>query len=383
MANRYSRDQKPGNTPVFVILLFCIVLIAVILFLVASGNCSYADRTALQAQKEAAATPTASYTPPPVQMPRQWTPEPVISVTATPVVLNTNTPAPVVTAAPTAVSEANLASGSKGEAVEQLQQRLKDLGYYDGKVDGDFGSGTKKAVKWFQRQNGLNADGVVGAATRALLYSDKAQMARVTNVLSGEQPLLVNKSHPVDASFVPQDLVNLADYVPAGLCTYKTGGQRMVREAADAFIRMLKAAHAEGITVWQVSETYRTYDDQKAIFDSYVNKYMNENGMSRSNAVSATRKTVADPGTSEHHTGLCFDMTVPGSFFVDTVQYKWMKQHCWEYGFILRYTDEKEKITGFLGEEWHYRYVGVEHALCIRDMELCLEEYIDYLNKHR
>ena len=54
-----------------------------------------------------------------------------------------------------------------------------------------------------------------------------------------------------------------------------------------------------------------------------------------------------------------------------------MAEHCWEYGFILRYTEEKEAITGFIAEAWHFRYVGVEHSLIMRDENLCLEEYIE------
>ena len=104
---------------------------------------------------------------------------------------------------------------------------------------------------------------------------------------------------------------------------------------------------------------------------------MKENGMSRSKARSATRKTVADPGTSEHHLGTCFDITVPGTTFAGTEQARWLGEHCWDYGFILRYTKDKEKITGFLAEAWHFRYVGEEHARIMRDENLCLEEYLE------
>jgi len=99
--------------------------------------------------------------------------------------------------------------------------------------------------------------------------------------------------------------------------------------------------------------------------------------MTGDKARSAARKTVADPGTSEHHTGLAFDITTPGKTFMGTPQQKWLHEHCWEYGFIIRYPEGKEDITGFVAECWHIRYVGVVHSIPMRDSGECLEEYLD------
>ena len=71
---------------------------------------------------------------------------------------------------------------------------------------------------------------------------------------------------------------------------------------------------------------------------------------------------MADPGSSEHHTGLAFDITVAGTIFKGTEQQIWLHEHCWDYGFIIRYQEDKEKITGFLAECWHIRYVGLPHS---------------------
>ena len=101
-----------------------------------------------------------------------------------------------------------LTVGAKGEDVTKLQQRLKDLGYLNGKVDGQFGGGTKRAVIAFQRRNGLNADGEAGAETQAKLFSDDALPApgeEKTDVLAGNVPMLVNKTHTVDEFFTPAD----------------------------------------------------------------------------------------------------------------------------------------------------------------------------------
>ena len=279
---------------------------------------------------------------------------------------------------------AMLSSGSSGDEVKALQSRLQQLGFYSGVLDGDYDKGTRAAVKLFQAQHGLDDAGIAGQKTLEMLYSNDAQPMLVTptpaavQVLAGSQPMLVNRQHPVASDFVPADLVNLSEYCDSSLVKIKYDGTQGVREAADALIRMLEAAKADGITNWQVSAAYRSYADQQRIFDNKVKSFQNNNpDWSLSRCRSAASVTVADPGASEHHTGLAFDMTVPNtSMFLGTKQCTWLHQHCWEYGFILRYTDEKQQITGFAGEAWHIRYVGTEHSLAMQQSGQCLEEYL-------
>ena len=279
---------------------------------------------------------------------------------------------------------AMLSSGSSGDEVKALQSRLQQLGFYSGVLDGDYGKGTRAAVKLFQAQHGLDDDGIAGQKTLEMLYSNDAQPMLVTptpaavQVLAGSQPLLVNRQHPVASDYAPADLVNLSEYCDSSLVKIKYDGTQGVREAADALLRMLEAAKADGITNWQVSAAYRSYADQQRIFDNKVKSFQNNNpDWSLSRCRSAASVTVADPGASEHHTGLAFDMTVPNtSMFLGTPQCAWLHQHCWEYGFILRYTDEKQQITGFAGEAWHIRYVGTEHSLAMQQSGQCLEEYL-------
>ena len=279
---------------------------------------------------------------------------------------------------------AMLSSGSSGDEVKALQSRLQQLGFYSGVLDGDYGKGTRAAVKLFQAQHGLDDDGIAGQKTLEMLYSNDAQPMLVTptpaavQVLAGSQPLLVNRQHPVASDFAPADLVNLSEYCDSSLVKIKYDGTQGVREAADALLRMLEAAKADGITNWQVSAAYRSYADQQRIFDNKVKSFQNNNpDWSLSRCRSAASVTVADPGASEHHTGLAFDMTVPNtSMFLGTPQCAWLHEHCWEYGFILRSTDEKQQITGFAGEAWHIRYVGTEHSLAMQQSGQCLEEYL-------
>ena len=296
-------------------------------------------------------------------------------------------PAPTPTPGPTALY---LASGSSGEAVKTLQTKLIELGFLSGDADGQFGKMTASAVKLFQKQHGLEEDGKVGEKTWNMLFSSEAHAVEVTPTpapytgIAEGVPFIINKQNPVGKNYVPSDLVRIRDVIPSSVAALASSDARGVSEAEYALKAMLEAAIADGVGHWRIREAYRTYADQERIFNNYVNKYM-EDGRTRASAVSATRQTVADPGTSEHHSGLAFDLnaTNTSDAFVDTAQYVWLTRHCWDYGFIIRYTDEKEDVTGFLGEEWHYRYVGVEHARKIHEMGMCLEEYVEWLSAGR
>ena len=274
-----------------------------------------------------------------------------------------------------------LSYGAKGDDVKRLQQRLKDLGYLSGKVDGEYGGGTKRAVIAFQRRNGLEADGEAGQTTLAKLYADDALPApqeEKTDVLAGDVPMLVNKDHTVDEFFKPADLVDVKDILGTKLAKIKYKGTKGVKTAVEALKAMLEAAVAEGLKKWQVAAGYRTWDDQVKILNNKIASYRKKNkDWSSSKARRAALRSVAEPGASEHHLGLAFDINKQGaSSFAGTKQSKWLNEHCWEYGFIIRYQKEKEKITGFEAEPWHIRYVGVEPAMYMKEHDLCLEEYV-------
>ena len=204
--------------------------------------------------------------------------------------------------------------------------------------------------------------------------------AEPVDVLAAPLPMLVNKDYPVDADFVPAGLVLLTDVLDPSLVRVKYKSTQAVREAAEALRTMLEAAKADGIRNWQVSAAYRSISDQETILENKIKSYRKKNpGWSRSRARSAALHTVAEPGCSEHHLGLAFDINVPNtSAFKGTKQCKWLHAHCWDYGFIVRYQKDKEAITGFTAEEWHIRYVGIAHAQFMRDNNMCLEEYIPY-----
>ena len=295
----------------------------------------------------------------------------------------TESPAPTVTHTPAELQAMGILTvGAKGDEVTRLQQRLKDLGYLSSKVDGQYGGGTKRAVISFQRRNGLKTDGVAGETTLAKLYAEDAVAAPANSepvdVLAGDVPMLVNNDHPVDEYFVPADLVELRDILDKKLVKIKYKKTRGVRTAVEALEKMFEAAKEDKIKNWQVSAGYRTWDDQVKMLNAKISSYRKKNkDWSSSKARRAALKSVAEAGCSEHHLGLAFDLNVPGAkTFSSTKQYKWLKEHGWDYGFIIRYTKEKQEITGFNPEAWHIRYVGEEHAQYMKEHDLCLEEYI-------
>jgi len=275
-----------------------------------------------------------------------------------------------------------LQKGSKGDDVRALQLRLQELGYDPGTPDGIYGSGTKEAVKAFQKRNSLSADGIAGQQTQDRLYAADAlgplPPAEPTDVLAGEWPMLTNLEYPVGEGFVPADLVLMTKFCDPGLIKIKYPETQAVRTAVEALVTMLEAARADGITKWQCSAAYRSYAAQEKLLNNRINSYLKRNeGWSRGRARRAALKTVAEPGASEHHLGLAFDVNVPGtSAFIGTKQCTWLHANCWEYGFIVRYPEGKQDITGFTPEAWHIRYVGREHAMKMWEEDLCLEEYL-------
>ncbi len=162
--------------------------------------------------------------------------------------------------------------------------------------------------------------------------------------------LLANKQHPLPATYAPGE----------------------VPEARAAFETMKAAAAKDGINLNAFS-TYRDFARQKQLYENYVAK----------DGQQAADRYSARPGYSEHQTGLTFDIGEAGkeqhwasSSFGDTEGGKWLAANSHEYGFILRYPKEKEKITGYMHESWHFRYVGKDIALEIYKKDGTLEEYL-------
>lgn len=157
-------------------------------------------------------------------------------------------------------------------------------------------------------------------------------------------------------------------------------GKELATVAADAFINMKNAAAAEGVDLMLCSG-YRSVEYQQSLFDAEKQKWLDK-GNSEEEAYNQAKTVVAVPGYSEHNSGLAADIVTPkhqnlDEAFGKTDAAKWLFEHAPEYGFILRYPENKQAITGIIYEPWHYRYVGVENAKAITASGLCLEEYLD------
>lgn len=135
-------------------------------------------------------------------------------------------------------------------------------------------------------------------------------------------------------------------------------------EAWAAFDAMAAAAAEEGLSIYG-SSVYRSYYTQEAIYYRELNDY----------GIDFADQSTARPGHSEHQTGLAFDLNSITTDFKDTPEGIWVAEHCHEYGFILRYMEGKEHLTGYMYEPWHFRYIG-EQATDIHYSGLCLEEYL-------
>ena len=132
-----------------------------------------------------------------------------------------------------------------------------------------------------------------------------------------------------------------------------------------------------------ICSSYRTQEKQEQLFQNKVDR-LTAQGLSPEEARTEAAKSVAVPGTSEHQLGLAVDIVAADNQNLDqsqetTAVQRWLMEHCWEYGFILRYPEGKSDVTGIIYEPWHYRYVGRDAAKEIYDQGICLEEYLDAL----
>lgn len=150
------------------------------------------------------------------------------------------------------------------------------------------------------------------------------------------------------------------------------------RNVSEKFIEMYNAALESGVTLTPVSG-YVSPDRQKRSFDKKAEEFVAE-GYTEEKAEVLASFTVLPVGCSEHNYGLAIDIGICSAEFADTPAYAWLKEHAAEYGFIERYTAEKESITHFNAAPWHWRYVGTAAAKEMNSKGICLEEYVERVN---
>ena len=198
------------------------------------------------------------------------------------------------------------------------------------------------------------------------LDNDFYEVTYDTNT-SLDTAMLVNKYYVLDSSYNPDDLVTISQ-------TYSWGdvGSQHVREVAySAFLDMWNAAQEEGYYL-MVSSSYRSYEEQEIVY----NNYKNASGERYADSIAAR------PGSSEHQTGLTLDIfsrdNSNRTTFAGSEVANWLAENSYKFGFILRYPEDKEDITGYSYEAWHFRYVGEDIAYYIYEHDITFEEYYAY-----
>ncbi len=210
------------------------------------------------------------------------------------------------------------------------------------------------------------------------IHSAKDMKAVIIDVNSNLDYAFYTQDYTVDLEKQYLILVNkyyklTSDYVPSNLVTIEAKyGRTLLLEGTvyEQYKLMWNAANEEGLSLY-IRSPYRSYATQQRLYNDYVA----QDGKEAADTYSAR------PGYSEHQTGLAFDVTSPTTnfdTFSNSREFKWLLEHAHEYGFILRYPEGKEKITGYIYEPWHYRYVGKEAATIIHETGMTLEEYYAY-----
>lgn len=184
----------------------------------------------------------------------------------------------------------------------------------------------------------------------------------VTNMDLG-YGILVNKHYSLPEKYAPDDVVTMSNQ-------YAYPNNSIRKDVYEAFKEMSKEAKEEGITLI-VNSSYRTYEEQKELYDDYSDK----------KGIEYADKYAARPDFSEHQTGLALDIFSPGygmKNFEESKAFAWLSENSWKYGFILRYPKDKDSITGYAYEAWHYRYLGKDLAKKVYESGLTFEEYYSY-----
>lgn len=227
-------------------------------------------------------------------------------------------------------------------------------------IDEDMDEETTDQEEADQNNEGAEGESESGESEEALITEE--DVSNDESILA-----LANKSNYLGEDYVPQDLVTVE--VPTVLESEEINQLR--QEASDALSDMFAAAEEENITLYARSG-YRSYNTQIGLYENYKEAHGEE----------AADRFSAQPGASEHQTGLAMDVTSESvglelsEEFGETEEGEWVRENAHEFGFIIRYPEDMEDITGYTYEPWHLRYLGEEVATDVYESGLTYEEYI-------
>lgn len=246
----------------------------------------------------------------------------------------------------------------KGLAISEIDETFQNfLSYSNFEIDN-----ATRYLAYKYKNPSLDKQDIV---TRVNLNLDKEFYTDTKKIIKQDDMYaLVNKYNYVDISYVPSNLKSL----------FNNTSIKMVDVAADAYKEFIEAAKKDGITLVGTT-AYRSGSFQKQLYDSYVAK----DGVDKADTYSAR------PGYSEHQLGYSVDLNDPNykEKRISPSDYEWIKNNCYKYGFIIRFPENKEDITGYQHENWHIRYVGKDVAKKIHELDITFDEYYDlYIIKH-
>ncbi|MGG0811288.1 VanY-A/VanY-F/VanY-M family D-Ala-D-Ala carboxypeptidase [Paenibacillus alvei] len=178
--------------------------------------------------------------------------------------------------------------------------------------------------------------------------------------------LLVNNEHPVRQKSIKSDVINLFTHKELtkgyGLLDNEI---KLSEEIAKKFSKMIADAKKDGVWHFLISSGFRDLDEQSRLYEEMGSDF------------------ALPAGHSEHNLGLSLDVGSTQMKMDKAPEGRWIEKNSWEYGFILRYPLDKTVVTGIHYEPWHIRYVGLPHSVIMQEMNLALEEYLDYLKEEK
>ncbi len=220
-----------------------------------------------------------------------------------------------------------------------------------------------------------------------------SQYLKYLNPTDSQYMLLVNKQKPLGNNYIPSSLVNIDSSL-----TFLGKEIKLEKYTAMAALAMLEEMKADGIRGVYITSGYRTYEYQSSLWYTYMDRESAAHpDWTQSRVEQEVLTYSARPGTSEHQSGLCLDFITgemselvnygsetpndPNDIgFAETAAFEWLSNNAYKFGFILRYPESKEDITGYNYESWHYRFVGQATAAEMQKSGECFEEYLNRID---
>lgn len=228
----------------------------------------------------------------------------------------------------------------------------------------------------------------IGQIALEKVFNETANNELIDNKANESSIVLLNVKNPVKTKQKLNDwrlvLVNFENALPEDFSIELANidkTRQFDARAINELNQLLADAKKSKVGDLWVQSAYRSVERQEEIFNTKVNEYI-KLGKTTEEAEELTKKYINESNTSEHNLGLAVDFNYINNDFEKSEAFAWLNENASQYGFILRYRQDKEEITKVAYEPWHWRYVGVEHAQKINELDMCLEEYVEFLENN-